>query len=210
MGVIERPSARNQNRAVVMDRCHRSTPPKITVVFVAGEGEWPKSYVIPSVVLSLTAAGFLIWHVIDPGRHVDAWAVILLIVGFLPWLRTVFESITFPGGGEVKYRELQQGQERQEEQIRALQFLIGNFLPESEQEHLRKFAAPEPFAFGSTPSHDLFNAIRQLRAVGFLEPIPENWAEQQFTPETDMKTFFRVTDHGQEYLEMRDKAGPPK
>jgi hypothetical protein len=39
-----------------------------------GSAKWPKSYVI----------------------HIDGWAVTLLIVGFLPWLRTVFESMDFP------------------------------------------------------------------------------------------------------------------
>jgi hypothetical protein len=49
---------------------------------MADKREWPKSYVIPSVVLSLTAAGLLVLHVIDSARHIDAWAVMLLVVGF--------------------------------------------------------------------------------------------------------------------------------
>jgi hypothetical protein len=59
---------------------------------MAKKGEWPKSYVIPSVILTLACGGLLYWHLKDPTRKVDAWAVTLLVVGFLPWLRTVFEN----------------------------------------------------------------------------------------------------------------------
>ena len=69
------------------------------------KGAWPKSYVIPSLVLSATAAAFLVWRVLNPAAPVDAWTVALIVVVFLPWLRTVFESIEFPGGGSVKWRE---------------------------------------------------------------------------------------------------------
>src|SRR6185312_119759 len=105
---------------------------------MADKREWPKSYVIPSVVLSLTAAGLLVLHVIDSARHIDAWAVMLLVVGFLPWLRTVFESVEFPGGGSIKYRELKAEQERQGDEIRTLQFLITYILTEPERWHLEK------------------------------------------------------------------------
>jgi hypothetical protein len=37
----------------------------------------------------------------------------------LPWLRTVFEGIEFPGGGSVKYRELNATQERAVHLLRA-------------------------------------------------------------------------------------------
>jgi hypothetical protein len=92
------------------------------------KGDWPKSYVIPSLALSGTAAGFLIWHVIDPAGKVDGWTITLLVVGFLPWMRTVFESIDFPGGGSVKYlRKVAAEQERQAEDIQALRFLLARF-----------------------------------------------------------------------------------
>lgn len=51
--------------------------------------EWPKSYILPSIILSLACGGLLFWHVKDPARQIDAWAVTLLVVGFLPWLRKV-------------------------------------------------------------------------------------------------------------------------
>ena len=95
---------------------------------MAGQAKWPASYVVPSVVLSLTATGFLVWHVVDRAAHIDGWAITLLVVGFLPWLRTVFESIEFPGGGSVKYQKLEAKQEQQDDEIKALQFLVANFL----------------------------------------------------------------------------------
>ena len=95
---------------------------------MAGAVKWHKSYVVPSVVLSLTATGFLFWHVVDPAARIDGWAVTLLVVGFLPWLRTIFESIDFPGGGSVRYQKLEAKQEQQDDEIKALQFLVANFL----------------------------------------------------------------------------------
>ncbi|OBK45605.1 hypothetical protein A5657_03035 [Mycobacterium kubicae] len=79
-------------------------------------GDWPRSYVIPSFVLSLTAASFLLWHVLDPARKIDGWAITLLVVAFLPWLRTVFESITFlaalPSSGSERLKQSKYARQR--------------------------------------------------------------------------------------------------
>jgi hypothetical protein len=98
---------------------------------------------IPSSLLSLGAAGLLAWHLDDPARPVDGWAITLLIVGFLPWLRTVFERIDFPGGGSVTWRKaVEKEQQRQAQDIEAvLQFLTANFLPVPECELLQRLAS---------------------------------------------------------------------
>jgi hypothetical protein len=176
-----------------------------TVVFMADKGEWPKSYVIPSITLSLGCAGLLFWHVSDPARKIDAWTVTLLVVGFLPWLRTVFQSITFPGGGEVRYRELKHNVERQEDEIRALQFVVAHFLPDAELRVLERFAEPEPIELGST-SNELFTAISTLGGLGLIESIRENWTEEFNKGSKDLKALFRISDRGREYLELRKKT----
>jgi hypothetical protein len=59
-------------------------------------------------------------------------------VGFPPWLRTVFESIAFPGGGSVTWRKgVEKAQKCQAQAIEALQFLLANFLPVPEREILK-------------------------------------------------------------------------
>jgi len=112
--------------------------------------------------------GLLYWHVKDPARKIDAWTVTLLVVGFLPWLRTVFESITFPGGGEVRYRELKHNVERQEDEIRALQFVVAHFLADAELRVLERFAAPEPVELGSAGPNELFKAMNTLGGLGLI------------------------------------------
>lgn len=169
------------------------------------EGEWSKSYVIPSVLLSITAAGFLAWHVIDPGRRIDAWAVTLLVVAFLPWMRTVFESISFPGGGEVKYQKLEARQELQQGEIDAMRFVLAHFLPDDQLRVLSKFAAPEPYELASA-GEEFFRAKNPLQSLGFIEPIPENWTEEFNEGSKDLKTLMRLTDSGREYLELRKKS----
>ncbi len=179
-----------------------------TLVFMSDKGEWPKSYVIPALILSLACAGLLYWHVQDPARKIDAWTVTLLVVGFLPWLRTVFESITFPGGGEVRYRELQHNVERQEDEIRAMQFVVANFLPAKELRVLEKLAGTEPYELDSA-GREFFEASPSLGGLGFIESIPENWTEEFNKGTKDVRQLLKVTDRGREYLELRKKAESP-
>ncbi|QZH67697.1 hypothetical protein [Mycolicibacterium farcinogenes] len=179
---------------------------------VAGKGEWPKSYVIPSVVLSVTAAGFLIWHVVDPAGRIDAWTVTLLIVGFLPWLRPIFESIAFPGGASLKYRQLEAKQDKQEDEIRALKFLVANFLPAEQKRVLRRLATDGPYDF-TTESEpgEVLNALGHLQIAGLLEQNPS--LTRETAPKLladggsgDVKIMFRITAIGREYLKHLDSA----
>ena len=87
---------------------------------------------------------FCNWHIRDPAAKIDGWSITLVVVGFLPWLRTVFESITFPGGGQVKYRELKHNVERQEYEIQALRFVVAHFLPDDDVRVLQRFAGSDP------------------------------------------------------------------
>jgi hypothetical protein len=148
----------------------------------------------------------LYWHVKDPARKIDAWTVTLLVVGFLPWLRTVFESITFPGGGEVRYRELKHNVERQEDEIRALQFVVAHFLADAELRVLERFAAPEPVELGSAGPNELFKVMSTLGGLGLIESIRENWTEDFNKGPQDLKTLFRISDRGREYLGLRKKT----
>ena len=146
-----------------------------TLAHVA-KGDWPKSFVIPSVVLSLTAAGFLVWHVLDPAKKVDGWAITLIVIGFLPWLRTIFETVEFPGGGSVTWRK------QVEADIEALQFLTANFLPGAERELLQVLASgvPVPVSGGGSLK-DLPKRARPLMEKGLIVVKPNIAADAVLT-----------------------------
>src|SRR2546425_563826 len=59
-----------------------------------------------SLVITFSALGLAAVHVIWPELKVDAITIALVVVALLPWLGLIFESISFPGGGGVKYRDL--------------------------------------------------------------------------------------------------------
>ncbi|MDH6120351.1 hypothetical protein ABH930_004754 [Kitasatospora sp. GAS204A] len=61
--------------------------------------------VVPLVV-STAALGIALVHVLRPDLKIDTITVVLLVVALLPWLGTLIESIEFPGGGKVQYRQL--------------------------------------------------------------------------------------------------------
>jgi hypothetical protein len=188
----------------------------ITLVFVADAGTdkpaaaktaWPLSYVIPSVLLSLGAGVLLIWHVAEPARQIDAWTVTLLVVGFLPWLRTIFETIEFPGGGSVKYRKLKVEQERQGDEIRTLQFLTANFVTEAERWHLEKLAARAPFQLRPDMPDAFYDEIRRLRALGFIRQTGEMGVRGMRERQGDVKDFFEISDRGKMYLDLLAAIG---
>jgi hypothetical protein len=165
------------------------------------KGDWSKSYIIPSIVLSLTAAGFLTWHVLDPAKKVDGWAITLLVVGFLPWLRTVFESITFPGGASVKWlRQVEAEQERQAADIETLQFLTANFLPGPERELLQRLASGVSLPLsGDGAWRDLPKRIHPLLDKGLIASKPPVSPDAEFTSVEDA---YGITAMGRQYLDL--------
>ena len=174
---------------------------------MADKGEWPKSYVIPSVVLSLVAAGLLVWHVIDPVPHIDAWANALLVVAFLPWLRTVFDSITFPGGGAIKYRELKAAQEQQQYDIDALRFVVANFLEAGEKRLLREFTNDSPYVVTNPVPAEVADAIDHLSGAGLIErnvPRGNGRGPLVLRKTLDIKKAWHITELGEEYLKHLD------
>src|SRR5947208_1526348 len=105
------------------------------------KSDWPKSRVVPSIALSVGAIGFLVLHLLNPAAKVDGWTITLFVIALLPWLRTVFESVEFPGGGSVTWRrQVEAEQERQAADIQALRFLTARFLTAPEREVLQRFA----------------------------------------------------------------------
>jgi hypothetical protein len=181
------------------------------------KGDWPKSYVVPSLAVSLTAVGFLIWDVVDPAAKVDGWTITLIVVAFLPWLKTVFESIEFPGGGSVKWRrEVEAEQERQAADIQALRFLFARFLKKPEREILQRLARGDVVRLNANDHSgggDLEH-VDSLRRVGMLAVKPElreamtlskSLGKSTSMDITDVGEIFEITDSGKQYLALLAK-----
>ncbi|MCA4755262.1 hypothetical protein [Mycolicibacterium fortuitum] len=136
----------------------------------------------------------------------------LLVVGFLPWLRPIFESIAFPGGAALKYRQLEAKQDKQEDEIRALKFLVANFLPAEQKRVLRRFAKDGSYEFAEEREPgEVLNAMGELHIAGLLERNPTLTREN--APKLladggsgDVKIMFRITEIGREYLKHLDSA----
>lgn len=134
----------------------------------------------------------------------------LLIVGFLPWLRTIFERIEFPGGGSVKYQALEAKQQQQDHEIKALQFLVANFLTGDEAEYLQVFASPEPLTLGSDDdSTRAFQAVERLKQLGLVRGKTNlSPAALVGSDGSDMKVLFEITELGDQYLDLRANIDP--
>lgn len=179
------------------------------------KGDWPGSYVYPSLALSGSAAGFLIWHVVDPAAKIDGWTITLLIVGFLPWLKTVFESIDFPGGGSVTFRrKVEAEQERQAEEIQALRFLLARFLSTPERALFQKLARGETVRFeaGADNGRSLqhVDSLRRMGMIAIKPELLETYQQLAARGHTSMDIttlgeIFQITESGRQYLNLLDK-----
>jgi hypothetical protein len=59
------------------------------------------------VLLTAVALGVLVFRAIWPDVKLDAVSLGLLVAAALPWMGGLFESLEFPGGLKIGYRELQ-------------------------------------------------------------------------------------------------------
>jgi hypothetical protein len=59
------------------------------------------------LVVSLVAAVAIVVRLLWPTIKIDLVAFGLFVVAVLPWLSSILESAKFPGGWEVKFRDIQ-------------------------------------------------------------------------------------------------------
>jgi hypothetical protein len=57
------------------------------------------------IAISSVSAVLLVGHLVWPSIKLDASAVFLIALCFLPWLGAIFKSVELPGGAKVEYRE---------------------------------------------------------------------------------------------------------
>jgi hypothetical protein len=67
---------------------------------------------ILKVVISLVAIAALAARIIWPDLKIDAITFGLMVLAILPWLAELIESAKFPGGWEVKFRDLQKAADK--------------------------------------------------------------------------------------------------
>ena len=63
-------------------------------------------------IISMGAVTLIAVHLAWPQLTIDAITLGMLLVAILPWLSTIIESAKFPGGWEVKFRDLQAAGEK--------------------------------------------------------------------------------------------------
>jgi hypothetical protein len=66
-----------------------------------------KGIAVIKILVSLIATGFIVAHLAWPDLPIDAITYGLLGLAIVPWLSSLIESAKFPGGFEVKFRDLE-------------------------------------------------------------------------------------------------------
>jgi hypothetical protein len=66
-----------------------------------------KEYFWLKLLISVAAGAVIITRVYRPDLNIDAITLGLIIVALLPWLSVLIESAKFPGGWEIKFRNVQ-------------------------------------------------------------------------------------------------------
>lgn len=59
-----------------------------------------------AAVITCSAIGAAIVHVVKPDLKIDAVTAVLLAVAVVPWLGALFDSIELPGGTKFQYKQL--------------------------------------------------------------------------------------------------------
>jgi len=107
--------------------------------------------------------------------------------------------------------DIREQQQKQSGQIKALQYALRGIVTNYEVDKLIALERPEPF--WCWYSDDLYNEMRRLRALGFVQNYPGVGLREirngfkdkplQF----DLKHYFFVTPEGRQYLGLRNQLG---
>lgn len=160
---------------------------------------WP---VIVLSILGLIYMGLITLGFIGTDRRLGvveavlAGAILLANSGLLQRIGSVKVSAE---GFEVQIEKLEVRQDLQARQIRALHFLLRNFISEHELWHLWGLKK------GKLPYESVspfFKAeLRHLRSLGFIEQIRTDVRISELPAPDDLTNYFIITDAGRRYLE---------
>jgi hypothetical protein len=159
------------------------------------------------LILSISGVVLIATRLVWPGLKVDAITLGLVLFVALPWLFSIFERAEFPEGGQVKVRELEEKQEKQQAEISTLKFLVSHFVTDHEIRHLKSLASDAPFMFKKDSTAPFFEReLRRLRALGLISNSPGKGVRSLFKKEGDVKEHFFITQQGREYLKLRQQV----
>ena len=128
----------------------------------------------------------------------------LVVIAFLPWLAYVHDSAELPGGWKVKFREMKDEADRQRAEIESMKFLISHFVTDDEAKHLNKIANGDLFPFVRSDETPFFEQeLRRLRSYRLIEGQPGKGIRTLEKEGGDVKSHFRVTSRGRDYLKLR-------
>jgi hypothetical protein len=140
------------------------------------------------------------------GEGLDAVAVGLTAVGLSPWVARVLESFKFGG---VEFKFVQKQLDEQSQDIEALKFLIGNYVTDTELDHLDRLASGRKFMAKMSWHPEIFQAeLRHLRGLGLIANAPGKGVSIMYArpgEEKDVHEYFRITERGKAYLALRAK-----
>jgi hypothetical protein len=154
--------------------------------------------------ISLFAIALILVRVNWPDIKIDTITIGLFVVALLPWFTLFLESAELPGGWKLKFREIQQEQEKQKNEIESLKFLVGHFVTDHEFVHLEKLAKNTPFPFRQGPETHFFkNELMRLRALGLINGHKNKGIRSLLEYGGDVKDHFYITEIGRKYLALR-------
>ena len=175
------------------------------------------------VLITLLALGLVALQLLGLA-DINATALGLIALAVLPWLSSILDTAELPGGWKVKFREVENEQQRQAREIQWLKFLMQNFLTGYELEHLQKFAADAPFwfEFDSGTKNYFERELRRMLDLNLIERLPNSGVRALLHDRAgvvnvsgrdmkDVKQYLRITPQGREYLRMRGQLAeaPP-
>jgi hypothetical protein len=170
------------------------------------------------LIISAVCAVLLGMHIVlrfyygSMKEGLDAIALGLAIVGLSPWIASIIKTFKL-GGVEVSFQEVRARVEQQGADIRQLQFLISNFVPRWELEHLRNLADEKAFIVNLDTASPPFEAeLRHLRGVGFIRHKKYGGIGEFMHGEPRTKNlhdYFELTDTGREFLRYWEASNKP-
>lgn len=153
----------------------------------------------------------LLLHLLSERTKLDTAGLVLLFLALLPWLASVISRAELPGGWKLEFQVVKTEQQRQAQEIDALKFLVANFLTEPECRHLAGLASDKPYCARRDGTTTYFEMeMRRLRALGFIQGLPDRGIRSLFRAMTDaggkeinVKDHFEITARGHDYLRLR-------
>ena len=153
----------------------------------------------------------LLLHLLSEKTKLDTTGLVLVFIALLPFLASFISRAELPGGWKLEFQAVKTEQQRQAQEIDSLKFLLSNFLTEHECRHVQGLASDKPYCArrdGTTAYFEM--EIRRLRALGFIQGLPDHGVRSLLKAMTDVggkdinvKEHFDITARGRDYLRLR-------